>query len=244
MNLELGNQLQLTDAQQQNDLAKIAASGDQDIRKLVEDANQQRETLAMSHRATTTAPRSPPPSPTSSRRKTRCASALLSNDKIPANERAAYEATISSLGAPIRNYLNSLFTAAPAATGSSYTPQPVGTPEPVTTPSPVGGGLLSGAPPVTDTTGIGGGVSGVGGAGGAASGGSFSGGIMAPEPTFSQVSSPIMGGGEAAVAPPQPIPQFVSPNLGGGGGLLAPAYDPAVEQENFLRQRQQQIDLR
>jgi hypothetical protein len=198
----------------------------------------------MSHRATTTAPRSPPPSPTSSRRRTRCASALLSNDKIPANERAAYEATISSLGAPIRNYLNTLFTAAPAATGSTYTTQPVGTPEPVTTPSPVGGGLLSGAPPVTDTTGIGGGVSGVGGAGGAASGGSFSGGIMAPEPTFSQVSSPIMGGGEAAVAPPQPIPQFVSPNLGGGGGLLAPAYDPAVEQENFLRQRQQQIDLR
>jgi hypothetical protein len=222
MNLELTNQLQLTDAQQKNDLAKIAASGDQDVRKLVEDANQQRITLAQSiaHDDRTALAQN---ITSIFQTENQLRAALLSNDKIPAAERAAYEATISNLGAPIRNYLNTLFgggaPAAPAS-GATYTTEPVGTP------APYSGGLLGGGPPVTDTTGGGGVVS-----GGTASGGGGSGDINIG--SFTQ---------------PAPAPQIVSPYAGGSsafsaGGLLAPSA-PQPDMNDFAQQQQQQQLLR
>lgn len=108
MGVDLSNQLQLQDRTLQSDLAKITASGDQDIRRLVEAGNQERVTLQQSIAAQDRqAMASAMVNIFQIEQQLR--SALLSNDKISAQERAAYEKTITDLGQPIRDFMNKLF---------------------------------------------------------------------------------------------------------------------------------------
>lgn len=122
MGVELASNLQIQSAEQSNTLARIAATGDQELRRLVEAANQERETLRISlasndRQAMAGAMVNIFQSEQALRQ------ALLSNDKIPAAERAAYERSIAALGDPIRNYVNQLFSAptggAPTAPGTT-----------------------------------------------------------------------------------------------------------------------------
>lgn len=117
MGVELSNQLTINAQQLTSDLTKIAAAGDEDIRRLVEAANQERVTLqqsiaAQDRQAMATA------MVNIFQIEAQMRSALLGNDKISASERAAYEKTISGMGDPLRNYVNQLFSPPPTpATG-------------------------------------------------------------------------------------------------------------------------------
>jgi hypothetical protein len=239
MNLDLANQLQLQGTQVQNDLSKIAATGNQEVRKLVEDANQQRVTLAMSLAKDDRQALANSITDVF-RTENALRTALLANDKIPAAERAAYETTISQLGTPIRNYLNTMFgnggqapatPSAPAPTGSTYTPQPVGTPTPYT------GGLLGGGAPPTGPQ--------PGGTPAPIAGSpDMSGGLIPqPSPTGGFVSPPAAAPPPAYVPPAPPAPPAYTP----------PAYTPPApppmadeyaQQLQEQRLRQRQVDTR
>lgn len=189
MGIDLSNQLQLQDKQLQSDLSKIAASGDQDIRRLVEAGNQERVTLQQSIAA-------------QDRQQMANAmvnifqieqqlrAALLSNDKISASERAAYERTITSLGQPIRDFMDRLFGTGGSSTGTPAT----GTVPPGTTPGTGTGGLVGG-------TGIDVGTTGTTGGGGVGTSG-------LPDQAPGNPSLPFIPIGQNGLLPPDQLAQL------------------------------------
>lgn len=112
MGVELAANLNLLEKEQANNLSRIAATGDQEVRRLLEAANQERETLKLSL-ASNDRQAMAGAMVNIFQTESALRQALLSNDKIPAAERAAYERSIAALGDPIRGYVNALF-AAPA----------------------------------------------------------------------------------------------------------------------------------
>lgn len=173
MTLDLANQLQVQDRQLAGDLSKIAAQGNEEIRRLVEAANQERVTLQQSIAAQDRQAMAQA-MVNVFQVEAQMRSALLGNTTIPASERAAYERTITALGDPIRTYVNTLFGTAgapiPAPTGTSTdTPTDPGNglgglgefPTTPTLPSPTGTGTGTGGglgdvlpePPASSTTG-------------------------------------------------------------------------------------------
>lgn len=136
MGVDLSNQLQLQSSQLTSDLQKIAAAGDQDIRRLVEAANQERVTLQQSI-AAQDRDRMATAMVNIFQIEAQMRASLLGNTNIPANERAAYEKSISALGDPIRVYISQLFGTAAAPAPAPTTTVPV-TPQitpPTTTPT-------------------------------------------------------------------------------------------------------------
>jgi hypothetical protein len=99
----------------QADLQKIAASGDQNVRQALVTAESAREQLAMQlasgdrEKAATLAVQV-------FSAEAAIRQSLLANTAMPAAERAAYEKAISSLGDPMRNFLNNLYSK-PAGSG-------------------------------------------------------------------------------------------------------------------------------
>lgn len=121
MGVDLSNQLQINSQQLTNDLAKIAASGDQDVRKLVEAANQERVTLQQSIAAQDRQAMAQA-MVNIFQIESQLRASLLGNDKISASERAAYERTISAMGDPIRVYISQLFGPGAAPASGSTAP--------------------------------------------------------------------------------------------------------------------------
>lgn len=156
MGVELHNQLRLQQEQLANDLQKIAASGDQDIRRLVEAGNQERITLQQSIEAQDRAQMTQA-MVNIFQIEQQLRAALLSNDKISATERAAYERTITALGQPIRDFVNKLF-GPQGGTGTTEAPPVIPTPVPPSTVYPdIGLGIDLGGlgGPIGSNTGVG-----------------------------------------------------------------------------------------
>jgi len=155
MGVELAANLELIEREQANTLARIAATGDEEIRRLLEAANQERETLKLSL-ASQDRQAMAGAMVNIFQAESALRQALLSNDKIPAAERAAYERSIAALGDPVRVYVNTLFAAPSAppapnsggigvpATGTNWGgAAPGGTPAPTSLP-PVDVGPMAG----------------------------------------------------------------------------------------------------
>lgn len=149
MGVDLSNQLQLQDKQLQSDLSKIAASGNEDIRRLVEAGNQERITLQQSIAAQD---RQAMASAMVNifQVEEQLRAALLSNTNISATERAAYERTITQMGQPIRDFVNNLF----GTGGTSPAPGTTSTPD-TTLPTTGAGGVDVGGGTVTGGTDVG-----------------------------------------------------------------------------------------
>lgn len=158
MGVDLANQLQVQSAQLNVDLQKISAAGDQDVRRLVEAANQERVTLQQSI-AAQDRDRMATAMVNIFQIEAQMRASLLGNTNIPASERAGYEQSISALGDPIRTYVNQLFgtSSAPAPApvsptalpGTTPAVSPDGTPAtgtPVVTAPVTGGGNVATAP--------------------------------------------------------------------------------------------------
>lgn len=153
MGVELANNLALQSQDQNNALARIAATGDQEIRRLVEAANQERVTLQQSI-AAQDRERMANAMVSIFQIEGQMRAALLSNTNIPAAERSGYERAISSLGNPIREYIDQLFgtAAAPAEAPATPTAPSVGL-MPGTGGEPtLPGGNIAAAPLTTPTT--------------------------------------------------------------------------------------------
>lgn len=138
MNLDLVNQMKLQDDQQASELKRLAAAGDQEIRRLVEAGNQERVTLQQTI-ASGDRERMSNAMVNIFQVEAQMRAALLANTNIPAEERAAYEKAITSLGDPIRAYVNKLYgtAAAPTPAPTTNTPAPGGMLPPGTTAAPL-----------------------------------------------------------------------------------------------------------
>jgi hypothetical protein len=128
MGIDLANQLAVTDRQLQGDLSKIAASGNEEIRRLVEAANQERVTLQQSLASSDRQAMSQA-MVNIFQVEAQMRAALLGNTTIPAGERAAYDRTITQLGDPIRAYVNALFGSTPDPASIPNVQGPTTTPE-------------------------------------------------------------------------------------------------------------------
>jgi hypothetical protein len=186
LSAQFAHDLVVVDKQNSSDLAKITASGDQNMRQLLQQQDGSLKELSMQLAA---GDRQKIADLTVSifEKEAAMRAALLSNTTMPASERAAYERAISSMGDPVRAYLNQLYaapTSAPPAAGGGIAPVYGGSPTDgagnVIT-APAGGGA---APIASSPTGI------APGGGLGAGGGGFSGGdsYSAPQPNLSQPS--------------------------------------------------------
>jgi hypothetical protein len=132
LNAQFAHDIEVQKGDNDARLRQIAATGDQEVRRVVEAGLQERDTLAMNIAA-------------GDRREiassmisifaaeTQLRAALLGNTNMPASERAAYERAIAGMGDPIRNYISQLYAPpAPAGAGASG-------PLPPLAPPPAGG---------------------------------------------------------------------------------------------------------
>jgi hypothetical protein len=136
LSTELNHQLNLQDRDQAAQLKRLAATGDQEIRRLVEVGLQERETLAMQI-ASGDRERVAGAMVEVFKAEAQLRGMLLANPQMPAGERAAYERAISSLGDPLRAFVYQLY-APPPPPPAPAPPPPVPAPGPL--PSPVPGG--------------------------------------------------------------------------------------------------------
>lgn len=135
LSAQYAQEVTMQDRNAQADLAKIAASGDQSVRQALVTAQAAREQLSM-QLASGDREKAASLAVQVFSAEAAIRQSLLANTSMPAAERAAYEAAISSLGDPMRNFLNNLYSKPNATTAA---------PAAMVAPAPadyVGGGLL------------------------------------------------------------------------------------------------------
>jgi hypothetical protein len=182
LNAQFEHDLTVVDKQNAADIDKLKASGDQNMRQLLQQQEGSLKELSIQLAA---GDRQKIAELTVSifEKEAAMRAALLSNTAMPASERAGYERAISSMGDPVRAYINQLYTPPPAAPGGGIAPTNGGTP----TDNPIitapGGGAVADAP---------GGYTG-GGTGIAPTAGFDS--YVAPQPVLNQPAPPLAAAG-------------------------------------------------
>lgn len=106
---QYAQELTVQDRSIQGDLQKIAASGNEDVRKALVAAETARQQLAM-QLASNDRTNAANTAVQVFQAEASIRANLLNNTTMPANERAAYEKAISSLGDPVRQFVNGLYS--------------------------------------------------------------------------------------------------------------------------------------
>ena len=105
----------------EGDLAKIRASGNEEVRRALVAAETAREQLAM-QLASNDRANAANTAVQIFAAEAQIRSNLLGNTNMPASERAAYEQAIASLGTPVRNFVNALYGTTQPAASSGLAP--------------------------------------------------------------------------------------------------------------------------
>lgn len=148
---QFAQDLKMQDAQSAARLGEIAASGDQEVRRVIAAAQEDRQKLAMEI-AAGDRERIANSAVQIFQAELQIRAYLLNNSQMPASERSAYEQAISTLGNPVRQFVNGLYAqtapapAAPTGGGLVPTPAPAPAPAPAATlppPYTAGGGMMT-----------------------------------------------------------------------------------------------------